>query len=66
MEIGQKIKIYSDPLTESTLEGTAILIIKSTPGISKKGFEVWQVRFPGKKEVVNRIVHERNIDWSPE
>ena len=66
MEIGQKIKVYSDPLIESTLEGTAILVMKSTPGTSKKGFEVWQVRFPDKQDIVNRIVHERNVDWSPE
>lgn len=64
MEIGQKIKVYSDPLIESKLEGTAVLVVKATPGTSKKGFEVWEVRFPGKGKIVNRIVHDRNIDRS--
>ena len=65
MEIGQKIKVYSDPLIESKLEGVAVLVMKSTPGTSKKGFEVWQVRFPGEEKIVNRIVHDRNVDWNP-
>lgn len=64
MEIGQKIKVYKDPLIESELEGTAVLVMKSAPGTSKKGFEVWEVRFPDNGYVGNRIVHERNIDWS--
>ena len=65
MEIGQKIKVYLDPLTKSNIEGTAILVMKPDLRTSKKGFEVWQVRFPDKGEIVHRIVHERNIDWSP-
>jgi hypothetical protein len=56
MKVGQTVDIFQDPLTQTELEGKAVLVEKMGLVYGLKGMEVWAVRFPDEERVLVRRI----------
>ena len=60
MKRGERIRVYTDPLTEQVLEDAALLV-RRLPRETSDDLEWWSVLFIGDDHPVERLVRTGNL-----